>query len=216
MIKKTSFNGGGLVRENILAVGRHLDVPENFTVPIYIDSRPYMLPTDDQGETSECAGYAMAAWIEVITWWNTNIAKQVDASLLYARAKEIDGCSYEGTTFEAIIASAKSLEMIGQDQEAHYLGNAEDVRFAMHKHRICMAGFAIDSNWNNVDDVTGYIGREQSATRMGGHAVTICWYDKYSIGFQNSWGIVWGKRGFGRMTWEQFDKQFMYGVVLEN
>jgi len=41
----------------------------------------------------------------------------------------------------------------------------------------------------------------------------LLFYDNEGIGWQNSWGD-WGIDGFGRMTWAQFDRQFMYGVVL--
>jgi len=214
MIKTTAFKGGGLQPELIECLGTQLSAPRDFSVPRYVDSRPYMLPSDNQGNFPACAGYAMAAWIEAHNWWNTNVAQQVDALALYRRAKELDGGVGEGTTFQSIIQSAKDLRFVPEASKARFLRTASDVKFAMHKHRICLGGFDITTEWNEVDSETGFIANKRGSS-LGGHAVLICWYDEVSVGFQNSWSMDWGDKGFGRMTWEQFEKQFLYGAVVE-
>ena len=91
------------------------------------------------------------------------------------------------------------------------LTTERDVKFALHTHGVCVAGFAITSGWNVVSR-SGWIGTQEDG--IGGHAVLLCYYDADGIGFQNSW-LDWGVRGFGRMTWGQFLEQFMYGAVIE-
>jgi len=92
------------------------------------------------------------------------------------------------------------------------IGSRRDVQFALHKHGVCIAGFMITEGWNEVSSKTGYIGDDPEV--IGGHATLLCWYDSEGVGFQNSWD-KWGVKGFGRMTWTQFETQFMYAVVLE-
>ena len=81
-----------------------------------------------------------------------------------------------------------------------------------------ISGFNISQGWRDPDPVTGLIGADDEA--WGAHAVLACRYhladDKgpESYGWQNSWAD-WGEKGFGKMTRAQFDRQFMYGLVLE-
>ena len=73
----------------------------------------------------------------------------------------------------------------------------------------------ITDDWNMADKDTGLIGVWNAANKIGGHAVLLCWYDDKTVGWQNSWGTEWGCGGFGRMSWDQFEEQFLYAVVLE-
>ena len=94
------------------------------------------------------------------------------------------------------------------------LTGRRDIQWALHRYRVALIGFDIDDNWNDAGR-NGWIGRRPDAENLGGHAVLACYYDAEGIGWQNSWGSRWGWEGFGRMTWQQFGEQFMYGVVVE-
>jgi hypothetical protein len=77
---------------------------------------------------------------------------------------------------------------------------------------VVIIGFEIDEGWNACSSVTGYIGH--GGATLGGHAVLGCYYDGDGFGFENSWAKTWGRNGFGRMTWKQFDEQFLYALAV--
>ncbi len=209
----TGYNGGGLILEQHVDDPRLcLSAPEAFTVPEYVDSRPYCLPASNQGDSPHCAGYATAGYIEVVNWKNTSVAHQVDGDKIYVKAKTIDGMNGDGTSLTAAITGAELLGYIGKINRISTVGSRRAVQYALHKYGVCIAGFMIDSGWNSASSRTGYIGNQSES--LGGHAVLLCWYDSEGVGFQNSWKD-WGVKGFGRMTWAQFENQFMYAVVLE-
>ena len=208
--RKTKFVGGGLINPYILC--REVSSPDNFTNPAYVDGRPYCIEASNQGQTPHCAGYTAAGMKEVEHWKTTGIKQQRDGDLCYAEAKKIDGMpKVEGTSLYHAAVAGKSLGWF--TGEPRMITNEFNLRWALHRHGCCMAGFQIDSNWNSVSK-GGWIGTKKNATSLGGHAVLVCYYDKDGVGFQNSWGD-WGWGGFGRMTWTQFRATFMHGLVME-
>ena len=211
--KRTTFSGGGLVVEDMAKMPK-LGMPDNFTVPPYIDSRSWCLPANNQGQESSCAGFTTAGYIEVANWRNTHIQKQIDGSAIYAKAKEIDGeKNVPGTTLSHAVEAARLSGLIDKELNIRQITTKQEVQFALHRHGVCISGFMITQDWNNADERNGYIDRRDK-TALGGHAVLLCWYGKNGIGWQNSWGD-WGDRGFGRCRWDQFEEQFLYAVVLE-
>ena len=215
---KTDYLAGGLAMvDDVLATAPELKAPENFTVPEYIDSRPYCLSPSSQGQTPSCAGYATAGWIEVQNWKQKHHAEQVDGWGIYGEAKKIDGNMSPGTSLTSAIQGAKNLGLIDGAAIVKVVNTKRDIQFAMHSRDVIIAGFDITSGWNDCDEKTGWIGA--GPRRIGGHAVLLCWYmdrndAEDGIGFQNSW-IPWGWDSFGRMTWPQFEDQFMYAAVIE-
>jgi hypothetical protein len=201
----------------VLEHSLELKAPENFTVPEYIDSRPYCLPPSSQGQTPSCAGYATAGWIEVQNWKEKHHAEQVDGWGIYGEAKKIDGNMKSGTSLSAAIQGAKVLGLIDANAGIRIVRTKRDVQFAMHQDDVVIIGFEITRGWNNCLAVSGWIGGEKY--KIGGHAVLGSWYmdcgDKEDgFGWQNSWA-PWGWQGFGRMSWEQFDDQFVYAATIE-
>jgi hypothetical protein len=195
-----------------------LAVPPTFTTLPWYEGRMYCIESSDQGNNPHCAGEAMAGYIEGQRWANEYIVEQISGSKLYKVGKEFDSDKRDGTTFECVIRAAKELGYVSNEAKTRMLETKRDVLFGLHKHKLVMAGFNITTDWNYCDSKTGWISDEHGA-EMGGHAVLICWANDTGdgakgIGFQNSWG-KWGVKGFGRMTWEQFEKQFMGGYVLE-
>ncbi len=217
---KTHYKGGGLRIEDPrldLAVG--LAVAPDFTVPPYVDGRPYCIETSNQGAEPSCAGFTTAGYIEVINWRRTGIKKQVDGQRIYVAAKQMDGDDNPGTSLSQAVRAAQYLQLLDLAQHLSVIRTRRQMEFALHKIGVCIAGFNITEDWNNVNEKTGYIG-DGAGDSIGGHAVLISYYDDKCVGWQNSWGLSWGSqekhsRGFGRMTWVQFAEQFLYAVVLE-
>jgi hypothetical protein len=211
-IMRTHFKAGGLRGLRVDAFPAKLCAPANWPVPEYIDSKPYCLPSSNQGNTSACAGFATAGYIEVQAWVNHDFYRQVDGLAVYQKAKELDYSAGDGTTLEFALAGAQALGYL-QCKAGRQVSTKRDLQYALHHDYVCIAGFQITEGWNYTDVVTGLIGSDE--TGIGGHAVLLCGYGPYGVEWQNSWDASWGNRGFGRMTWDQFAKQFMYALVIE-
>lgn len=186
----------------------------SYVVPATIDLRSQLLPSSDQGSTSQCVAYAMAGWIEFYRWKMLGIAEQVDPRPIYHLAKQIDGIAGEGTTLEAGVEAAARLGWI-KPENVRNVSNLAEVQQALHRHGCILAGFDIDDGWFNAA-ADGWI--KQGAKAFGGHAVLLCGYhvgENY-VAFQNSWGEGRGWRGFNRVTNDRFSEQFQYGLVWED
>lgn len=206
----------GLLFDSQINLEPILGAPVDFTVPEWVDSRPLCLPSSNQGPESSCAGYATAGFIEVNNWKKTGVQTQVDGSLIYKKAKEIDGQpKSDGTTLTKAVLAAKILGLLPEKQNVRVVQSRLDVQFALHKYGVCIVGFNITDEWDQVGKLTGFIANNENHVVRGGHATLLCYYDSLGVGWQNSWDVTWGVKGFGRMSWPQFDEQFMYGVVLE-
>lgn len=217
--KRTCFQGGGLLFDKpdltlALEASSHEGAP-----PLYVDNRGLLLAADNQGTTPQCAAYTMATVLEVALWRKNRSKTTIDPVPIYTEAKRIDGNDRPGTYLDSVFKAAQNLKLIGPEVSMRALRNRTDVKFAIREHEVCLLGFRITEGWNNVDKRTGFIGPDGG--NQGGHAVTGCWYNDIpgapdsGLGVGNSWGTRWGVRGFGRLTWKQFDEQFMYGLVVE-
>jgi hypothetical protein len=213
---KTNFTGGGLIDQLAIRSLPNLSSSKNprFKAPVYIDSRPYLLLASNQGAEPSCAGFTTANYAEARRWRETGECEQLDGSDCYRLAKTLDGMpSVDGTT---LLAAAQAGEELGWYKATglKVITTLEDLRYALHIFGIVPCGFAITEDWNSVNTKTGYINYTKNPRPLGGHAVAVCYYDKDSVGWQNSWG-GWGCYGFGRMTWRQAQEQFMYGLAIE-
>jgi len=188
-----------------------------FHAPTYIDSRPLCIQASNQGQEPSCAGYTQAGYKEIQHWRTTGEMKQFDGDECYRVAKTLDGMPrQEGTSLVAAAQAAQQLGWIpGTHTDLRAIMTLDELKYALHMYGAAPAGFAIDSNWNTVHTKTGFIADGKNPRPLGGHAVLVCYYDKDSVGFQNSWGTGWGYGGFGRMTWAQAHKQFMYALAIE-
>lgn len=211
--KRTTFRGGGLKDDSVLSLSAPMRAPSDFAVPAYVDSRPYCLPANDQGNVPACVGFATAALCEITHWKTSHKPQQYDALGIYKKAKEIEGNTEEGTTFTFGVRAAQELGFLDKSLVVRRVTGKLNVQFALHKYGAVLAGFNVTDAWNRANVKNGFIGTPDGATR-GGHAVILCWYDDKSVGWQNSWGN-WGAHGFGRCTWDQFSRMFIHAAVLE-
>ena len=190
----------------------------NVTVPEHIDRRPEMLEASDQGYTPRCAAYAMAGVIEYYNWMMTGVQAQVDPNPIYERAKEIDDKPFsDGTTLKAVVEAAIDLKLIPIDLKTVTMVDRGGIKRALHRHGVVLSGFVISSGWKQAKP-DGWL--TQTSEKLGGHAVVTIGYSEaesppwYAI--QNSWGDNdYGWRGFCRMSPEQFNAEFSYGLVWD-
>jgi len=190
-----------------------MKAPDNITLPDRIPGRPLCVPASDQGSTSQCAAYAMAAKIEKDNWAVTGIVKQIDPGPIYKKAKKIDGIDGEGTTLDAAFQACIDLRLLPYDTKPIIITDIVTARRYLHRWGSVIVGLQIDEGWYSAEP-DGWIvpyGRP-----LGGHAVH---YIEYAADYEqydavdNSWGSAQGWRGFNRFTHKYFEKMFVYGLT---
>ena len=187
---------------------------------IQIDNRQLCSPTDQQGDSPHCVAYSACSMIESKYWKQNGIPIQLDAHLVYAKAKEIDSMQeINGTYPEAAIKAAIELGGLPKSSKVKTYYNTKDERYIktmkhlIHKYDFVLGGFMIDEEWYKIEKGKWEI-LKQSKNTLGGHCVLIVGYDTKGVYIQNSWGIDWGAKGFARISWDIFLKEFMYGSVV--
>ena len=210
---KTNFDAGGLILDEVPLSAPKLIKSQNFMAPRKLDFRDMCLRSDDQGNTSMCAAFSTAGFVEILNWRTKNYPEQVDAPAIYNEAKRIDGNSREGTTLNSATQAAINLGFISG--KGTYINNTiDDVKFAIHRHVSVIAGFKITEDWNYVEKNTGFIRMTEGSNVRGGHAVLICGFSEDGFYIQNSWGGGWGVYGFGILRFKQFSEQLMQAQVI--
>lgn len=194
-----------------------LTASRRFLAPSKIDLRDMCTPTEDQGSKPWCAAYAAAQWAENIQWRVKDAPTNIKPDWIYTYAKQHDGDpNGDGTTLTHVLEALRGSVFDRDKCKVKVLRPSRlAVKYAIHKFGCALGGFNIDSSWWGVKKSTPVI-TGKGTPNQGGHAVLICGYDKEGVWIQNSWGKDWAEWGFAKMTWDAFDKQFMYGAVLSN
>lgn len=189
--------------------------------PTSLDFRQLCSPTDNQYDNPHCAGYAAAQMMESIYWKETGHPIQLDASQIYAKAKEIDNHpDVDGTLIETTLSCALKLcpfidenmyivKTFGNDGTKNTL---EKIKTLIHKHTFLLGGFMITDKWYKAREKTNMI--KPGGNTLGGHAVLICGYIKDKVIIQNSWGKGWASKGFAQLPASVFLDQFIYCAYL--
>lgn len=199
-----------------------LKAVKGFLAPSTVDLRDYCTATEDQGSKPWCAAYTAAGWTENIKWRINDTIEQIDPTPIYKYAKTIDGDPYgDGTTLSAVLESLLHLGYFDRSKcrIRTIVGGAGAklaVKYAVHKFGCVLSGFNITDEWYEKNSKDSVVTGDPKFSACGGHAVLICGYNKHGVIIQNSWGKEWGKWGFGLISWNAFNTQFMYGAVLSN
>ena len=189
-----------------------------FVAPKTIDLRDYCLPTRDQGNKPWCAAYAAAGMVGNILWRKTDIPKEIDTTSLYQYAKTIDGTNDDsGTTLTAILDAVLHYHYFDAEKcKTRVIRNINQLQYAIHKFGCCLLGVNVSQEWYHCNKSKATISGKTNKTLLGGHAVLCCGYTRDGIIVQNSWGVDWGSYGFALITWEELDRIFLYGAVVDN
>lgn len=187
-----------------------------FIAPKTIDLRDYCTRTVDQSDTPCCAACAACGFAGDIYWRKTDMPSMYDWPKVYKYAKSIDGmANAKGTTLNA--ALQYFLDNGDFDKglcSIKVLRNVAQVKYAIHKFGCCLLGLLVTDEWYKCGKHKSTISGGGSS--LGGHAVLCCGYNRDGVIIQNSWGEDWGSYGFALITWEEFEKEFQYGAVIDN
>jgi len=215
------FNPLGLRTPTAIPKSRLFRAAQNFQAPKELILTGYCVPVDDQGQLPWCAAYSAANYAENLLWRKRGYHTEIDPAPLYSYAKTIDGDptgdgTYLECTLQALMkyghfdSTVCKIKTIG----GSVFGNGSalnDVKYAIHKYGVCMAGFNITDEWFNPSK--GVV-RGTSKKSQGGHAVLIVGYDEDGVIIQNSWGLSYAHDGFVYLTNKAFEEQFMYAAFL--
>ena len=195
----------------------YTNADDGFSYPNTLDMRDLVLKTENQGKTSLCAAYTATSWLEALLWRRTGKPVDYDPVELYKKAKAIDGLpEQEGTTLDAVMFAMIELGWLKgcSKNDIKFIVDSNQLKKAVHKYGTCLLGFNITKKWYShenklvLSDATGPF--------EGGHAVICTGYNEVGVFIQNSWGLEWGKYGFACISWDVFNKQFMYGAYFKN
>jgi hypothetical protein len=148
----------------------------------------------DQGNTSQCVGYAWAHWIEDGPVGHGGVAPIVPPTLIYTEAQKVDewsGENYDGTSVRGGAKYLKSTNRISSYLWTYDINVLIDTI-------LTKGPVVVGTNWytsmftpdrNGVIRVLGRV--------AGGHAYVINGVDRKTKLFRikNSWGKTWGKSG---------------------
>lgn len=219
------FVNGGLKIPDKILKRETFAAAKDFSAPSILDLRGYCTPVENQGNLPYCAAYAATSFAENILWRKNHYHEEIDPLPIYKYAKSIDGdptgagtfleCAMEGLfKYKYFNPDVCKIKLFGGNPFNN--GNAiRDMKFAIHQYGICMAGFAITSEWyspNSKNMVTGIKG----ATGQGGHAVVVCGYNDELKAFliMNSWGTSYAEKGFVWVSYDAFLEQFIYASTM--
>lgn len=222
---ETALEGAALYKTGDLIIPGDIDdLPilsvnmQTFKAPKTIDLRDYCIKTDDQKSNPWCAAYAAAGFASNINWRKNDIITEYDKESIYSSAKKIDGIPYaEGTTLTAALEVLLWQGIFDSRQcRTRVIRTMDQIKYAVHKFGCCLLGIMVTREWykcnRNKSTISGKSDREQ----VGGHAVLCCGYNQDGVIIQNSWGVNWGSYGFALVTWDELERTFSYGAVLNN
>jgi len=205
------FVPGALLVPKKLAKSNMLKAPAKFQGPKELILSGYCTPVENQGAKPWCAAYSASSYAENLRWRLDGYHRDIDPAPIYAYAKSIDGSpNTDGTYLECTLKALMAGGHLPDTCIVKTFSTLRDVKYAIHKYGVCIAGFRITSDW--FAPKKGVIlggGDEQ-----GGHAVTVCGYDEGGVLILNSWGADWGHDGFAYIPVKTFEEQFMYGAAL--
>lgn len=210
--------GGGLVLGPKQA-SCVLSVPREFEAPRRLDNSAYLTPLEYQGVNPWCGPYSLCQALQASFWRRHGWRCEFDEAVGYPACKAIDNVRGDGTTLEALVAVANTVDLShGRAPlprvSGKWIADPGDVVFGIHRYGLVMMGLRITAGWKRTDP-NGRIGPDSQT--LGGHAVLASGYDLEAdeIWGPNWWGVTWGVNGFWRMSRAQFAQQYWMGFGLE-
>lgn len=194
-----------------------LNLTPNVTVKYWDDS----VWSGDQGQTSQCVGYAWAHWIEDGPVLHSGPHPKIQPLIIYNGAQQNDEWSgpppvYDGTS---VRGAAKWLKL--QNKISSYLW-AFDLQTLIDTV-LTKGPVVVGTDWYNnmfYPDRNGFI--KVTGYYVGGHAYDINGVDTVNKFFRikNSWGKNWGKQGHAYISFTDMNRLIRLGgevcLAIEN
>lgn len=191
----------------------------DFQAPRTVDLRDYCIKTEDQKSNPWCAAYAAAGFASNINWRKHDTITEYNIESIYKAAKQIDGTTptTEGTTLTAVLEVLLMKGIFDSSKcQTKVIRNLNQIKYAIHKFGCCLLGIMVTREWYKCNKNKSTISGKYDKEILGGHAVLCCGYNQDGAIIQNPWGVDWGSYGFALITWDELERTFGYGSVLNN
>lgn len=206
---------------------KRVHIPNKFSL------KKQLLPIRNQGNTDTCVGQVGATikeWQELkdINLYEYmspqfiyNNRENQDSSGMYGRdcmsiLKNIGSClerNYPFGTKEekeeidpAIILKASNFQI----KEYNRISSIKGLKEALYLNGPCFISVPVYQN-----NETMWKPASPNAVRIGGHAMTIVGYDSKGFIIRNSWGLGWGKSGYGIFPYSDWGLQWEIWTAID-
>jgi len=204
-----------------------VEVPPEKKLELYAELH---IPILDQGQEGACTGFGLATVANYLLYTRSEqpIRHRVSPWMFYDLARRYDewpGERYEGSSARGAMKGWHKhgvcaeplwtkrgpgkrddpwLDALGRPIGAYCRVNHRDLA-AMHSAitevGVLYATSDVHAGWDDVGK-DGLIRRDKEM--LGGHAFAIVAYDSDGFWIQNSWGEDWGRKGFGRIGYDDW------------
>lgn len=208
-----------------------VEVPPEIPLEAYLS---HAVPVLDQGKEGACTGFGLATVAHYLLKRRRSQpdATRVSPRMIYQLAKRYDewpGEDYSGSSArgamkgwhkhgicaeklwpydpkkpDAKLTLARTADAVRRPLGAYFRVNHKDL-VAMHaaisEVGVLYATGMVHAGWNNPGR-NGVIPYSEAV--QGGHAFAIVAYDREGFWIQNSWGEDWGRRGFARVSYDDW------------
>lgn len=212
--------GGLIIPSNVKDSMLLGDMRGSAAIPQTVDCMDFCLPAKDQGDKPWCAAYAAAEYLENILFRRTHVPQSVDPAWIYEYAKKVDGMPNEpGTSIQAVFQALLANKCFGNNNcQIKILRTLDHVLMALHQQQSCLLGLNVSKEWYvcNSKKTAIYAQKGCDKTQVGGHCV-LCVGAIRDQGLlvRNSWGDKWGFYGTSIISFDEFNRQFIYGGVVD-
>jgi len=206
--QKTNFAADGFDLDSYSRIFSSRIKPEKAWTPKVIDNHGWSKEITNQGRTSACVGHTLRNMLEIWHLYFHSSIGGFDADKIYEGAKDFQGNTLPGTTFDYGIKSCIKLGYLPKEYPYYHIVGFDDINYAMAKSFCVPIGLHISKDWNNVDPKTGWI-PDKDSDKLGGHAVLGVLWDWVGrrFGLENSWKIGWGMQGYGQMDLTKLNRE---------
>lgn len=202
---------------------------------------PAKLSIMNQGASPACAGFALAATINILLHRSGRKNEYVSARMLYVMARRHDewaGEDYGGSSLRGAIMGWKNMGVCdfrlwnkvaddltvdrAKDARERTLGAyyrllPEIAHFhaALNEIGVIYVSAATHSGWDKANAKDGGLINFEGEDPMDGHAFAIIGYTKEGFIIQNSWGEKWGNHGTAIWRYEDWHENLYDAWVVQ-
>jgi len=193
------------------------------TYPVSLDLRSNLTSIRNQGVRGTCAAFAATAIKEWQEKTDSGYAGQMSPEFIYFfRSNKPNSGMYSRDVMSILLnrgccteaeLSYSQLDLDGPDKvsdtviesakrfcikEYARVSTIDDLKMALYQNGPCYISFPV------YDNSPEFWRQKKGEKSQGGHAVTVVGYDSKGFILRNSWGILFGKKGYVTYPYNEF------------
>ena len=198
---------------------------DDIPLPRSVDNRKHISSIKNQGAEGSCVGFAVAKGVETVLGKSINGRfENMSERWAYEKAKTHDewpGNNYEGSSVRGGLKAAhkvgiclekfwpykpnrrgKPSSQASTNAKEHLVlsyarvRGIDNIKRAIYENGIVVSAALVHEGWFRPRN-NGVIPLKKGFDILGGHAFALVGYGGRGFWVANSWGMRWGKKGFG-------------------